>query len=212
MNESSVSAGIDPVDACFQRTMESLTKLKESIDRLYYHLGKAQGIIETMEIYYGLPVQDKEGRCAVNEVESLKLSDDKEVFSDSSPWQVAIPYGTKIIGRYAFCREKKIATVVIPSTVTHIGGSAFQMCVNLVRCDIPGCVTHIGEYAFAECKSLQSVFLTERVKSIGEDAFEGCDKLTIDVCEGSYAEKYVKDHNLKHYVFKQMDGVWSFKN
>ena len=207
MEESYVSTEIDPVEASFQRTMESLAKYRDSINQLHYHLGKAQGIIETMEIYYGLPVQDKEGGCAANEVESLKLSDDKEVFSDSSPWQVAIPYGTKVIGQYAFCREKRIATVVIPSTVTHIGGSAFQKCVNLVRCDIPGCVTHIGECAFAECKSLQSVFLTESVKSIGEDAFEGCDKLTIDVYEGSYAEKYVKDHNLKHYVLRQWDGV-----
>lgn len=210
MEESYVSTGIDPVESSFQRTMESLTKLKESINRLYYHLGKAQGIIETMEIYYRLPVQEREGRCAANGVEPLKLSDDKEVFGDSSPWIVSIPYETKSIGQYAFCGEEKIAAVVIPSTVTRIGSSAFQRCVNLVRCDIPGCVTHIGEYAFAECKSLRSVFLTENVKSIGEDAFEGCDKLTIDVCEGSYAEKYVKDHNLQYYVLRRVDGVWTF--
>ena len=182
--------------------------MKESINQLYYHLGKAQGVIETMEIYYHLPVQEKECRCAANEVESLKLSDDKEVFGDSSPWTVTIPYETKSIGQSAFCGEEKIAMVIIPSTVTRIGDSAFKNCVNLMRCDIPGCVTHIGECAFAECKSLQSVFLTENVKSIGEGAFEGCDKLTIDVCEGSYAEKYVKDHNLKYYVLRRVDGAW----
>ena len=79
-----------------------------------------------------------------------------------------------------------------------------------MRCDIPGSVTHIDEFAFAECKSLQSVFLTESVKSIGEGAFEGCDKLTIDVCKGSYAEKYVKNHNLKYHVLRLENGVWLF--
>ena len=207
MNESYVSTGIDPVDSSFQRTMESLTKLKESLNRLYYHLGKAQGIIETMETYYGLPVQEKEGRCAANEVESLKLSDDKEVFSDSSPWIVTIPSGTKSIGQYAFCGEKKIGMVIIPSTVTRIGDSAFKKCVNLMRCEIPGSVTHIDECAFAECKSLQSVFLPVSVNSIGEGAFEGCDKLTIDVCEGSYAKNTVKKHNLKYYVFSKWMGL-----
>lgn len=210
MNESYVSTGINHIDSSFQRTMESLAQMKESMNRLSYHLGKTQGIIETMAVYYHSPVQEKECRCAANEVVSFELSDDKEVFSDSSPWIVTIPYETKSIGQYAFCREEKIGMVNIPSTVTHIGCSAFQRCVNLMRCDIPGSVTHIGECAFAECKSLQSVFLTESVKSIGEDAFEGCDKLTIEVCEGSYAEKYVKEHHLKYRVFRLIDGAWVF--
>lgn len=210
MNESYVSTGINHIDSSFQRTMESLAQMKESMNRLSYHLGKTQGIIETMSVYYHSPVQEKECRCAANEVEPLKLSDDKKVFSDSSPWIVTIPYGTKSVGQYAFCGEKKIAMVIIPSTVTRIGDSVFKKCVNLVRCDIPGGVTHIGECAFAECKSLKSVFITESVNSIGEDAFEGCDELTIDVCEGSYAEKYVKDHNLKYHVLRRVDGAWVF--
>lgn len=59
MNESYVSTGINHIDSSFQRTMESLAQMKESIDQLYYHLGKAQGIIETMAVYYHRPVQEK---------------------------------------------------------------------------------------------------------------------------------------------------------
>ena len=72
MNELSVSTGISHIDSSFQRTMESLAQLKESINQLYFHLGKAQGIIDTMEIFYQHPVQEKK-RSRMNETHKCKI-------------------------------------------------------------------------------------------------------------------------------------------
>ena len=63
-----------------------------------------------------------------------------------------------------------ITSVVIPSTVKSIGGSAFEN-NQLTEVTIPSSVTSIGSYAFHSNK-LTSITLLDGVVSIGENAFE----------------------------------------
>lgn len=81
------------------------------------------------------------------------------------------------IGRDVF-RYKDITSVIIPESVTAIGGFAFSSCSNLTSVVIPESVTAIGNYAFYSCSNLASVVIGEKVSTIGEYAFYYCSNLT----------------------------------
>lgn len=103
------------------------------------------------------------------------------------------------ISDYALYAHNKLATVIIPNSVTTIGYGAFSDCPNLSNVTlgnnvqtiggnafqfasissivIPNSVTTIGENAFNGCVNLESVSMSTNVSSIGNDAFHGCGKL-----------------------------------
>ncbi len=78
---------------------------------------------------------------------------------------------------YYFYGEE-VKDLIIPSSVTSIGGSAFRGCSGLTSVTIPNSVTSIGRYAFEGCSGLTSVTIPNSVTSIGSDAFSGCSGLT----------------------------------
>ena len=81
------------------------------------------------------------------------------------------------IGESAF-RKSKIESVIIPNTVTFIGGGAFYDCYALTSVTIGNSVTSIGEEAFYACSRLTSVTIPNSVTSIGDGAFADCYSLT----------------------------------
>ena len=70
-----------------------------------------------------------------------------------------------------------ITKVVIPKSVTTLGGAAFANC-KLSSINIPNSVTNIGVKVFRNCSLLTSVYISDSVTSIGDYAFEGCNRLT----------------------------------
>ena len=88
-------------------------------------------------------------------------------------------YSNPCINGAKFYTEGELLTeLVIPDSVTRIGGSAFSGCTSLTSVVIPDSVTRIGDYAFYNCSSLTSVVIPDSVTSIGRDAFRGCSSLT----------------------------------
>ena len=77
------------------------------------------------------------------------------------------------------CFRAAEGELVIPNSVTSIGGSAFRGCSSLTYVIIPNSVTSIGESAFRGCSSLTSVIIPSSVTSIEENAFYGCKIETI---------------------------------
>ena len=71
-----------------------------------------------------------------------------------------------------------ISKMVIPSTVTSIGG-VFSNKINLqtVIFEAESCLTSIGDNAFYGCSNLSNIELPSGIKSIGVDAFYGCASL-----------------------------------
>ncbi len=74
----------------------------------------------------------------------------------------------------------QVTEIIIPSSVTSIGGDAFRGAKGLRRvvCPDDGTLKSIGSYAFAYCENLEEVTLPKYLVDIGSYAFAYNDKLT----------------------------------
>ena len=84
-------------------------------------------------------------------------------------WSAAIPTDTE-------------GDVVIPQQlggcpVMGVGSSAFQYCTNMTSVVIPNTVTNIGGRAFSMC-SISNIVIGASVRIIGTEAFDSCSNLT----------------------------------
>ena len=86
-------------------------------------------------------------------------------------------YHVKYIGAAAFYKNENIASVTIPSSVTHIMSSAFQQCPNLTNVTLSDGLEAIGTQAFTRCTSLREITIPNTVKTLGEAAFYSCTSL-----------------------------------
>lgn len=91
---------------------------------------------------------------------------------------VIIPNSVTDIGGWTFASCTNLTSVTIPDSVTTIGDSAFGWCEDLTSVIIPNSVTTIGENAFGACTSLASVKIGNSVMTIGNYAFGRCTSLT----------------------------------
>lgn len=78
------------------------------------------------------------------------------------------------VGERGFAERTEIKEIVIPASVTEIGGSAFLNCTSLERADIPDTVTSIGNKAFAYCGDLRYVTVPAGLTELGNGAFGAC--------------------------------------
>ncbi|MCQ2311500.1 MAG: leucine-rich repeat protein [Paludibacteraceae bacterium] len=76
----------------------------------------------------------------------------------------------------------KIAKLILPTGITHIGTYAFFDCANLTSVNLPNSVESIGESAFANCTYLTDVTIGANVKEIGCNAFAGDYRLENITC------------------------------
>ncbi|HEY6915464.1 MAG TPA: leucine-rich repeat domain-containing protein, partial [Paludibacter sp.] len=108
----------------------------------------------------------------------------------------SIPQNAFSLGENVY--NSKLASIILPNSITSIGDSAFYRCINLTgnlvipgsvtsignstfyRCGnlngtlvLPNSVTAIGEYAFSQCQNLTGLILSESLTSISDGAFDG---------------------------------------
>ena len=91
---------------------------------------------------------------------------------------LVIPDSVTSIGGFAFNGCRGLTSITIPDSVTSIGNSAFNGCRGLTSVTIGNSVTSIGDWAFSDCTGLTSITMPDRVTSIGDYAFYECTKLT----------------------------------
>ena len=143
------------------------------------------------------------GECAFegcNSLESLTLPfidtylgyyfgattyEDNSTYVPESLKTIIILGGTSIPAD-AFYECSSLTSIVIPNSVTSIGGSAFNNCTQLqhVTFEPNSKLESISGGAFYRCTSLISIIIPNSVTSIGYNAFFSCYSLTI-YCEVS---------------------------
>ncbi len=90
---------------------------------------------------------------------------------------IEISNSVTTIGLYAFERCSSLTSIVIPNSVVTIDSYSFEHCSSLTSIEIPDSVTIIGSYAFSQCSSLTSIKIPNSVTMIGEYAFDNCSSL-----------------------------------
>ena len=96
--------------------------------------------------------------------------DGKKVVGIGSLEKTDIYYGRVLSAVFGNCE------VVIPDTVTYIGGEAFTDAKGLVKLSGGKNCKKIGEDAFMNCVNLAEITFIDNVTDIGNNAFGGCTK------------------------------------
>ena len=73
---------------------------------------------------------------------------------------------------HLYLNGEEVKDLVIPNSVTSIGGEAFFGCFGLTSVTIPNSVTSIGEDAFSYCSSLTSVHISDIAAWCNIDFFD----------------------------------------
>lgn len=147
--------------------------------------------------------------------------------------EVSIPEGVLSIAPYAFFANPRITSVLLPSSLSHIGegafwgcgaletvvfsdtpcrlGSrAFEKCISLKSVTI--CAEQAGDKAFAFCTSLFHVEL-KGLKVLKQRLFEGCRQLKVCVCpEAEVVEDlcFSGCGSLKAFDFSRLRRIGSY--
>lgn len=64
---------------------------------------------------------------------------------------------------------------------------------------VPEGTVEIGEFAFAGCQQLSAVTIPESVTVIGSNSFWNCENLRLYVWDGSYAQRYAREHRMDFF-------------
>lgn len=78
----------------------------------------------------------------------------------------------------AFERCINLTSIVLPSSLMHIGSGAFMNCKSLKNVNIPQGVENISSETFKNCNLLEKIAIPNSVTTISYNAFENCSSLT----------------------------------
>lgn len=85
----------------------------------------------------------------------------------------------KIIGldNTVFANNNAITNVIVPETVTSLGGEAFAFSTNLKSVEFKGAIKDVGFDTFEGCKNLTTVTFADGLTKICVNMFENCKSL-----------------------------------
>lgn len=129
------------------------------------------------------------------------FGDEVPEYKEESLKKLKFIKGVTSVGNSAFANCKGLRVVRL-GNVKSIESYAFAGCTSLKDIKIPDSVTSIGTRSFSNCESIKELTIPNSVVSFGDEAFNNCKNLTIKCYEGSEAEKYAKDNNLKYEIIK----------
>jgi len=100
-------------------------------------------------------------------------------FDNNNLTSLQLNDGLETIGNYAFSGSKDLSAspVVIPQSVTSIGGSAFSNCDQMTSFTFPESLSTLDTYVLAGCDNLQTVVFPRNMITIPRSTCEGCKRL-----------------------------------
>ncbi len=100
-----------------------------------------------------------------------------------------------------YVSNRKIAQLVLPDGLTHVGNYAFANCSGLTSVTIPNSVTTIKDKAFYNCSRLASVTIGNSASTIGSSAFEGCSGIKSVIWNAKNCSGYNFGSQVETFVF-----------
>ena len=91
-----------------------------------------------------------------------------------------------------FLNVNLLEEIVLPKSISFIGGNVFKDCRNLKKINLSVCdkLEKIEYGSFSGCESLEEIKIPKNITSIGEKAFGGCVNLVkVDFSECDKLEK-----------------------
>ena len=162
---------------------------------------------DNYEIYQTIGVGESEiPFCAYmdnEELKNIKISEGVTLISGeaflrcSNLESVILPESLETIDAAAFAQCHSLKNVKMNKNIRCIEEYAFDECQSLETIILPEGIEYIYECAFSNCQSLKSVKIGNKVKFIGDGAFENCEKLIIQTKQGSIADLYAKENDIK---------------
>lgn len=70
--------------------------------------------------------------------------------------------------------DRLLQSIIIPSTVTHIGAAAFANRLSLKEANLPEGLEYLGKEAYYNCESLASIELPVAIDTLREGTFNSC--------------------------------------
>ena len=114
--------------------------------------------------------------------------------------EITVDEGVTKIPSHAFWGVTELETVILPKSLTSIGGYAFSGCTNLKSVNLVEGITEISSHGFAECISMNNLILPDSLETVGEYAFYKCSGLrSINMGIGLKA--------VKRYAFYGCHGI-----
>ncbi len=99
----------------------------------------------------------------------------------------------------------KLKGIILPDSVTKLGGYSFWDCKNLSYIIMPDTVTEIGSFSFDDCFALKTITLPENLQYIREGAFYDCtglEEVIIPASVNMIVVNAFKGNNLRSLKFE----------
>lgn len=130
-------------------------------------------------------IDARDVKCMRNQMTALRVLDLSAVTINSFTGiggtdfaeTISTNYPTNELPTCSFMGAGDLTNVILPSSITSIGGQAFHSCIGLTNVVIPSSVTTLGDEAFINCGTLTSFTIPNSVTSVGYGAFAFCDEL-----------------------------------
>ncbi len=159
-------------------TSSKESKTESSVSASNDSLNKKELIYDSTEAFDYSEVDSKIIITAFNNYDYVEYDkiivpseiDGKKVVGIGSLKKTDIYYGRVFDAVFGNCE------VVIPDTVTYIGGGAFEGAKGLTKLSGGENCKKIGDDAFMNCVNLSEITFIDNVTDIGNNAFGGCTK------------------------------------
>ena len=121
--------------------------------------------------------------------------------------KINLPKSIETIGYSAFKDCSELKEFEIPEKLQEIKTGILQGCKNIRSIKVPNSVTSINRLAFSGCTKLTSIEIPSSVEYMGSDVFKESNYITIYGEEGSYAQTYANENDLKFVPLKDIVKV-----
>ena len=119
------------------------------------------------------------------------------IFVESGLKELNIPEGWTTIPKWAFESCHNLRRLTLPAGLTRIEAGAFRYCESLRQVELPDTLVYLGKGAFQQCTALERIVIPASVVTIEENVFDKCENVTLVVDEGSAADAYAIERNLR---------------